>query len=209
MGFSGVDTKTGKHWATLSSALIGNGADFASDGDNGMVHHSIAGSGGGVGGSIELTEAGFPLTVDSYQLVPDSGGAGKNRGGLGSRLRIRLLSPATVFAFIEKAKAPHWGIGGGKEGLRNYSVIQPEGQKEFEVLKTSGLQLEAGCRVTATAGGGGGYGSPFERDIEKVRRDVMNGYISIEQARGNYGVAIDPLTFKVDVSATRKLRGRR
>jgi N-methylhydantoinase B len=206
IGFFGLDPRTGKHWATLSSAAIGNGADHASDGDNGTVHHSIAGAGGGQGGSIELTEATFPLFIEGYRLVPDSGGAGKYRGGLGSCLQIRLLSPATLFAFIEKGKSPHWGIGGGKAGLRNYSVVQPDSGDEFEVLKTSGMQLEAGYRVMAIAGGGGGYGDPLERDIAKVRRDVVNGYVSVEQARCDYGVVIDPRSFEVDAAATERLR---
>jgi N-methylhydantoinase B len=207
IGFFGVDPGTGRHWATLSSAAIGNGADFASDGDNGTVHHSIAGAGNAQGGSIELTEATFPLLIESYQLVPDSGGAGKYRGGLGSRLQIRLISPATLFAFIEKGKSPHWGVDGGKAGLGNSSVVQTNDGNEFEVLKTSGRQLEAGCRVVATAGGGGGYGDPLERDSEKVLRDVVNGYVSVEQARHEYGVVIDPQSFEIDAAATKRLRG--
>ena len=207
MGFFGVDPNTERHWATLSSAAIGNGADFSSDGDNCTSHHSIAGSGGGSGGSLELTESNFPMVIESYQLVQDSGGGGKYRGGLGSRMQIRLLSSATLFAFIEKGKAPHWGIDGGKEGLRNYSVVQPKDGNEFEVLKTSGMQLEEGCRVIATAGGGGGYGNPLEREVEKVRRDVINGYVSVASARLDYGVLIDPQSFEVDTIATQKIRG--
>jgi len=206
MGFFGVNPDTGRHWATLSSAAIGNGADFYSDGDNGTAHHAIAGAGGGQGSSIELTEATFPLMIEQYELIRDSGGAGKHRGGLGSALQIKLLSPATLFAFVEKGKAPHWGIDGGKEGLRNYSIIQPENGDEFEVLKTSGMELAAGCRVIAVAGGGGGYGNPIKRDIEDVRRDVINGYVSVESARQDYGVVIDPQSFKVDKAATEELR---
>jgi N-methylhydantoinase B len=206
MGFFGFDMATGKHWATLSSASIGNGADYRSDGDNCTVHQSIAGSGGSAGSSLELTEASFPMLIESYELVPDSGGAGKFRGGLGSRMKMRLLSPATVFAFIEKAKAPHWGIDGGKEGLRNYSTIEAEGQPSYEILKTSGMQLAAGTVVSATAGGGGGYGKPVDRPLDKVQMDVINGYISVESARRDYGVVIDPVTFTVDKEATQKLR---
>jgi N-methylhydantoinase B len=208
MGFFGYETATGKHWATLSSASIGNGADYLSDGDNCTVHHSLGGSGGSAGGSLELTEASFPMLIESYELVRDSGGAGKYRGGLGSRMKIRLLSPATVFAFIEKAKAPHWGIGGGKEGLRNYSTVEPEGQKAYEVLKTSGTQLAAGTVVIATAGGGGGYGKPVDRPVDKVRRDVINGYISLESARKDYGVVTSRDNLKVDEMATKQLRKR-
>jgi N-methylhydantoinase B len=206
VGFFGVDPGTGRHWATLSSAAIGNGADFFADGDNCTAHHSIAGSGGGSGGSLELTEATFPMLIESYELVRDSGGAGKHRGGLGSRMQIRMLSPATLFAFIEKAKSPHWGIDGGKEGLRNSLVVKPTGKPGIEALKTSGIQMEEGYKVTATAGGGGGYGNPLERDTEKIRRDVINGYISAASARRDYGVAIDPESFEVDNTATQILR---
>jgi N-methylhydantoinase B len=149
------------------------------------------------------------MLLESYELVCDSGGAGKNRGGLGSRSTIKLLSPATVFAFIEKTKAPHWGVNGGKEGLRNYSVVRPENGREYEIVKTSGSQLEAGCRIIATAGGGGGYGHPFDRDEEKVRLDVINGSVSIESARNDYGVVIDPSTLSVDKHNTQKLRAKR
>jgi N-methylhydantoinase B len=207
IGFFGFDAVTGKHWATLSSASIGNGADFHDDGDNFVAHHSIAGAAGSQGDSIELNEASFPLMIEKYELVRDSGGAGKHRGGLGSRMQIRILSPATLFAFIEKGKAPHWGIDGGREGLRNYSVIKLAGEEEFEVLKTSGMQLQAGTVVTATAGGGGGYGNPLERSIEEVQCDVINGYVSVESAREDYGVVIDPHSYDIDIIATRKLRG--
>jgi len=207
IGFFGIDPSTGKHWATLSSASIGNGADFRDDGDNFVAHHSIAGAAGSQGDSIELNEASFPLMIEKYELVTDSGGAGKHRGGLGSRMQIKILSPATLFAFIEKGKAPHWGIDGGREGFRNYSVIKPAGEEEFEVLKTSGMQLQAGTVVTATAGGGGGYGNPLERSIEEVQRDVINGYVSVESALEDYGVVIDPHSYDIDIIATRKLRG--
>jgi N-methylhydantoinase B len=209
MGLSGYDELKRKHWATLTSALIGNGADYLSDGDNCVVHHSIAGSGGGSGSSFEETEAGFPMLLESYELVCDSGGAGKNRGGLGSRSTIKLLSPATVFAFIEKTKAPHWGVNGGMEGLRNYSVVRLENGSEYEIVKTSGSQFEAGCRIIATAGGGGGYGHPFDRDEEKVRMDVINGSVSIKSARIDYGVVIDSSTLIIDKRNTQKLRAKR
>jgi len=192
VGFYGINPATGRHWATLSSAGLGNGADFFSDGDNCTSHHSIAGSGGGGGGSLELTEANYPLLVEKYELVQDSGGAGEKRGGLGSRLKIKILAPATLFAFIEKAKSPHWGIDGGKVGLGNSLVIKSTDNTEIKTTKTSGIPLQEGDQVIATAGGGGGYGDARDRDAEKVRLDTKNGYVSAESARDDYGVAINP-----------------
>ena len=202
-GFFGTDLKTGRYWGTITPAIIGQGADFSADGENYLMHHSCS---GGHNIPTEILESTFPLLVEKVELVQDSGGAGKHRGGLGSRLQIRLLTPATFYSFIDKAKTPHWGIDGGKEGLRNYALIKSKEKGEFEVLKTSGVPLVEGDRVIVTAGGGGGYGDSLERDIEEVRWDVTNGYVSVEHARQDYGVVIDPHTFEVDVIATQRLR---
>jgi N-methylhydantoinase B len=85
-------------------------------------------------------------------------------------------------------------------------LINSQEKGDFEILKTSGVPLLEGDHVTIFAGGGGGYGSPFERDIEEVRRDLVNGFISAEHARQDYGVVTDPVTFDIDIEATKKLR---
>ena len=121
-------------------------------------------------------------------------------------LQLRLLTPAIFYSFIEKGKTPHWGLEGSQPGLRNYALINSKEKGEFEVLKTSGIPLLENDRVTIFAGGGGGYGNPFERDIEAVRQDVVNGYISIEHAKNDYGVIIDPLTLDINTEATKNLR---
>ena len=202
-GFFGIDPKTGNYWGTITPSIIGQGADFQSDGDSYVMFHS-AGASQNI--PSEMLESTFPLFVEKVELIQDSGGAGKHRGGLGSRLQLRLLAPATFYSFIEKSKTPHWGFDGGRDGLRNYASIQSAEGGEFEILKTSGVQLAEGDRVIVTAGGGGGYGNPLERDTEEVHRDVINGYVSAEQARQDYGVVIDPHAFEVDVGATEKLR---
>jgi N-methylhydantoinase B len=205
-GFFGADPRTGRYFGTITPVIIGQGADFYSDGENYLMHHSTS---GGQNIPTEILESAFPLFVEKVGFIQDSGGAGKQRGGLGSLLQIRLLTPATFYSFIEKAKTPHWGIDGGKEGLRNYALIQSKDKGEFEVLKTSGVPLAEGDRVIVIAGGGGGYGAPLERDSEIVRWDVINGYISVERARQDYGVVIDPHTFDIDTIATERLRGGR
>jgi N-methylhydantoinase B len=199
-GFNGIDPRTGKYFGTLTPCLVGQGADYMSDGDSYLL-------GATQNIPTEILESTYPLLVEKSELIQDSGGAGKYMGGPGSRLQLRLLAPATYYAFIEKGKSPHWGVDGGKPGLRNYALIQSKEKGEFEVLKTSGVPLAENDRVTVTAGGGGGYGPPLDRPIETVRTDVIKGYISLEFARREYGVVIDSKSFEVDDAATRKLRG--
>jgi N-methylhydantoinase B len=151
-------------------------------------------------------ESAFPLLIERSELVPDSGGIGKFRGGLASRLQFRMLAPAVYYVFIEKGKSLHWGCAGGGNGLRNYALVMPQKGTAYDVLKNPGITLSPGDCVAVVAGGGGGYGSPLERDMEKVRSDVIEGYVSIERARQDYGVVIDSQTFAVDVQSTLKLR---
>jgi N-methylhydantoinase B len=203
-GFFGIDPRTRRYWGTITPAIIGHGADACSDGDSYLMFHTAAAS---QNIPTEILESTFPLFVEKTELIPDSGGAGKHRGGLGSRLFIRLLAPATFYSFIEKGKSPHWGFEGGKDGLRNFALVQSAAKGKFEVLKTSGIPLSAGDTVIVTAGGGGGYGNPLERSVEEVHLDIINGYVSIESAQQDYGVIVDPETLEVDVFASHKLRG--
>jgi N-methylhydantoinase B len=203
-GFVGMDPKTGKYWGTLTPCIIGQGGDFFSDGAN-YLYPLAAGACKNT--PTEVLESTYPLVVERVELIQDSGGPGRHRGGLGSRTSFRLPAPATFFSFIEKGKTPHWGIFGGKEGLKNFALVQSKNKGDFEVLKHPGVELGAGDRVIVTAGGGGGYGDPLERDPEAVRSDVIKGYVSPERARQDYGVIVTP-DFKVDTKATEELRAR-
>ena len=203
IGYYGVDPETGKHWMTLVPCVIGQGADLFSDGENFLHPHDISSA---KNAPTEVLESVFPIIVDKVEFIQDSGGAGKHRGGVGSATHIRLPAPTTFFSFIEKSKTPHWGLDGGKEGLRNYALVRSKDKGEFEVLKTPGIKLGEGDSVIATAGGGGGYGNPLEREPEVIREDVINGYVSVEHAKQDYGVVIDPRTFDIDVEATNRFR---
>jgi N-methylhydantoinase B len=202
-GFVGVDPKTGKYWGTLTPCVIGQGGDFISDGESFLYPLS---AGACRNTPTEVIESTYPIMVDRVELVQDSGGPGRHRGGVGSRTHFRLTAPAVFFCTIEKGKTPHWGIFGGKEGLRNYALIQSKRKGEFEALKKPAIDLDEGDRVIVTAGGGGGYGDPLERNPEAVRQDVMDGYVSIERARLDYGIVIAPDTFQIDMKATKDLR---
>ena len=202
-GYCGVDAETGRWWMALTPCVIGQGADLYSDGENFVHPHDTSSA---KNAPTEVLESTYPLFIEKVEFVQDSGGAGKHRGGLGSMLHVKLPAPTTFFSFIERAKAPHWGINGGKEGLRNYALVLSKEKGEFEILKTTGIELGKGDSVITIAGGGGGYGDPLERDVEAVREDVINGYVSIGQARQDYGAVIDPRTLVIDVKATQELR---
>jgi N-methylhydantoinase B len=198
-GFFGVDSGSGRYWTTLTPSIIGQGADHVSDGDSYLL-----GSSQNI--PTEILESTFPLFVEKVDLIRDSGGAGRFRGGVGSRLHLRALAPASFYSFIENSTTPHWGFNGGRPGLKNYASIQSKSQGEFDLIKTAGISLEKGDRVQVTAGGGGGYGNPLERDVERVRQDVIDGYVSIDSAIRDYGVFISAETFEVDLEATQVLR---
>jgi N-methylhydantoinase B len=201
-GFVGVDPATGKYWGTLTPCVIGQGGDAFADGAN---YLNPLAAGACKNTPTEILESTYPLIVDRCELITDSGGPGKHRGGLGSKTCFRVPVPATFFSFIEKGKTPHWGIFGGKDGLRNYALIRSKERGEFEVLKHPGVQLQAGDTVEVTAGGGGGYGDPLTRDPESVRLDVIRGYVSRDRAKEDYGVILLP-DMSVDGKGTKNLR---
>jgi N-methylhydantoinase B len=156
----------------------------------------------------EQTEAKFPIVVENYALIPDSGGAGKFRGGLGVERISRARSPITVNSQIDRVHCKPWGLEGGREGAGNELAIRSGGnwQDSFNNAKFIFDIRQEGDAFRIRAGGGGGYGNPWERPMEKVREDVRQGYVSVKAAAEQYGVVIDAVSFIVDVRATEKKR---
>jgi N-methylhydantoinase B len=142
---------------------------------------------------IESGEMKSPMVVREYALRQDSGGAGRQRGGLGLTRTIEAQAPLTVNSQIERTQCLPWGLDGGKEALGNRifikradgSVQQPPNGKLYNV------QLQPGDAYVIESGGGGGFGDPLERDPELVARDVRLGYVSAAKASEDYGVEID------------------
>jgi N-methylhydantoinase B len=157
----------------------------------------------------EQAEAKFPLVVESYRLVPDSGGAGRHRGGLGVERLVRARTAITMNTQIERAHCKPWGLQGGLAGTGNDVALRLGGRwkTDFPNAKVLVAALKAGDAFRIRSGGGGGYGLPFEREAEVVHEDVRQGYVSIAAAAELYGVVIDPATLEIDRAATAKLRG--
>jgi N-methylhydantoinase B len=181
------------------------GASSSMDG-----HHCAIFPANGANTPVEIFESDTPLIVEERCLVPDSGGPGKKRGGLGRRKVIRVPDdeyappgPVTIAVQAGRFRYPPEGLFGGGDGSKAQFL------KNEEQADPSGLTLAApGDRVAFYSAGGGGYGNPFERDPRDVAEDVQNGYVSIEKAREDYGVIISPDTLTADAAATAACRAR-
>jgi len=160
---------------------------------------------------IEVLETQFPVRVRRFELLRDSGGAGRHRGGLSYRREYEALAPAVVQRRSERAVFPGRGLDGGKPGSVAKVTITRSGAAPEAVPVQGRYELAAHDVLTVEGSGAGGMGDPFLRDPEAVRDDVLRGYVSVEAARDDYGVVLvdggDGLV--VDVAATRALRTRR
>jgi N-methylhydantoinase B len=145
-------------------------------------------------------------------LVPDSGGAGRPRGGLCVERVVRARKPITQDPHVDPAQFPPWGLDGALEGTGNQVALRLNGQwkTDFPNAKVLVAALKADDAFLIRGGGGGGYGDPLERTIEEVEDDVRQGYVTIKAAAELYGVVVDPVTLVADRAATERLRaGRR
>ena len=132
----------------------------------------------------------FPYRVEQYTLVPDSGGAGRFRGGLSMQKDIRVLGHSSEFSVkADRQKVAPWGIFGGKAGLPGKIILNP-GTAEEEIVdsKKSGVLLKENGVLRCQMPGAGGYGDPLERDRASIVHDLEEGYISPESAIRDYGL---------------------
>ena len=204
--FHGINPKTQEFFIGNFGPLGGGwGAKRSGDG----VSATVAINDGDTHNSPnEQVEAKFPIVVERYALVPDSGGAGRHRGGLGVERVVRARSHVTVNTQIDRAHCRPWGLDGGGDGKGNAVALRVGGawKTDFPNAKVLVAQVKAGDAFRLRSGGGGGYGSPLSRPVEDVRNDVRQGYVSVEEAAALYGVVIDPGSFIVDEDATSRLR---
>ena len=176
----------------LFSGLIGGGwgAKHDSDGrcatvaiNDGDTHNS----------PVEQIEAKFPLLVERYALRQDFGGAGEHRGGLGTEQVVQARAQIRFHAQIDRVKCRPWGLYGGLAGFGNSVAIHRFGEPEqqFDNGKAFNLVLEPGDAYIKRSGGGGGFGSPLDREAALVVADVAQGYISKDKAEQHYGLAFN------------------
>ena len=152
----------------------------------------------------------MPLRVERSELRCDSGGEGRTRGGLGLRREIRLLDGEARYSVLsDRAVLPPFGVrGGGPAASVRVSIRRDAEETELATPgKVTGHAISAGDTVIMESAGGGGYGDPLTREPERVRQDVLAGYVSTARARLGYGVVLAP-DGEVDARATLAERAR-
>jgi N-methylhydantoinase B len=201
-GFGGTDPRTGEAYCFLETMAGGYGGRATSDGPDAVQPHGK----NTANAPIEETELNYPVLITRYELVEDSEGPGKHRGGLG--LRRDYLFPDHETSFTILADRERWGphgLFGGLAGRQAYYLLNPDSEVTELGSKVT-LQLKKGDLISYRTCGGGGYGPPEERDPQNVLHDVRDGKVTVERARQFYGVAVDPETWTVDVDETARLR---
>jgi N-methylhydantoinase B len=180
--FSGVNPRTGQFYVYLETIGGGFGARATKDGLDGVHVHITNTS----NLPVEGLEPEYPLVVERYELVDDSGGAGRWRGGMGLRRQIRAIDhDCHAFVHGTRKRSAPWGLFGGGDGGKCRFEFSP-GVAPF--VRAQGF-LHHGQSVAIVTPGAGGYGDPHARDRALVRRDLAEGKITAEVARDAYGLA--------------------
>ena len=199
----GVNPRTGEAWLEATNEAVGFGGHAGGDGSDGIMHLSEPGC---RNNPVEVLETKSPMFIESYGYRPDTGGAGRNRGGVGVGRAYRFTAPSTGICLVYKTKTKPWAIDGGLEGDNNHILLNPGTDREVR-QGGSYNHLAAGDVLVNNTGGGGGYGDPLQRNPVQVARDVRNGFVSVRAAEQDYGVVVNPSDFSVDTVATAQRRG--
>jgi len=202
LNIGGTNPRTGRLYNYIETYGGGQGAFHNQDGMDGVHSHMTNTR----NAPVEVIEATYPLRVERYGLVPDSEGPGKFRGGMGMQREFTFLAPeSTITVSSDRNKIHPWGVFGGREAANAKCLLFQDG-REVGLPSKITRKVKGGERFRTVTSGGGGWGNPFERDPEKVRWDVLEGLVSLERARSEYGVAIDPETLEIDRKETGRLR---
>lgn len=194
----GVNPETGAYQTIYLLEGAGGGATARADGNAAEIPRTSNCR----NTPTEILEHRFPIEVLEYALVPDSGGAGRHRGGLGVRRRLRLMADLTLTAVFERAQIAAVGLEDGEPGslstLRIKQLGTPDYRPFTEVFgvasatKFANVQLRAGDELLYVTPGGGGFGPPSARDPAALRRDISEGYVTPGAAAARYGVTTTP-----------------
>ncbi len=204
----GFNPRTGRPFGDIH--FMSKGGAGASYGLDGWDHLGTVVCAGGLRApDPELHELVNPYTVLQYEYWPDSAGAGEWRGGMGTIYRWKIEADGIAVANFgggNRSETVPFGLQGGHEAPPHQLYLHKSGEL-INVDTESFYNYDTGDVFEVYESGGGGYGEPKRRSVEKVRADVQNGVVSIEKAREDYGVVIDARSLEVDQAATQELRG--
>ena len=202
-GFGGADPRTDEYYCYLETVSGGYGGRAASDGPDAVQTHGQNTE----NAPVEETEINYPVRILRYELVENSEGPGRHRGGLGVRRDYQFDDHEVTFTILaDRDRWGPWGLFGGQDGRKAYYILNPDGECR-ELGSKMTLDVKPGEIVSFQTCGGGGWGPPEERDPALVLRDVREAKVSLERARTAYKVAVDPDTWTVDETETAQLRG--
>ncbi len=211
LNIAGRDRRTGEEYVSMILATIisGGGATNITDGWPACGPECCFGA--LTSGDVEIMEYSYPIIISRYSLLEDSGGAGRHRGGSGTAWEVEpIWDPMTVVTFGEGRRYPAPSAAGAYSKYTDAKVgrmVRYNADGTVDIFRENVITvINPGERVANLNPGGGGVGDPFERDIDLVKRDVRDGYVSAQAAREEYGVVVDPDTLAIDMAATGALR---
>jgi len=183
LGFGGYDAIAGRYYSYYETVAGGAGGAWNCDGQDG-VQADLTNTENASAEELELNQ---PVRVQRYGLIPDSGGPGRWRGGLGVVREFRFLKDGATFSLMtDRAKIPPWGIAGGGVGRAAHFFINGR-----EIPSKGQTPVDAGDIVTVETPGGGGWGDPSQRDADAVLADIRAGKVTAQHARAAYGLGRD------------------
>lgn len=187
VSFGGRDPADGEHYAFYETIAGGYGAHRHQDGMDGVQPHIHNTE----NAPVEEIELHYPVRLRRFALIPDSGGAGRQRGGLGVRRDYWFEGHEATFSIIsDRGKFAPWGLDGGSPGRSAHYLVDPDGSPRPLGSKAT-VRLQPGEVISVQTPGGGGHGDPFTRDPQRVAHDVRLGKVSPEAAESSYGVVVD------------------
>ncbi len=185
--FGGIHPDTGRPYAVIEPELGGWGGTPTADGTPGQFS---AFHGETYNCPAEVAEARYGVTVDYLSFHDDDGGAGLHRGGKGVRIDYRIRSDnAWLTVAYTRSEVPPWPLEGGQNGSPNHIIIRRANGEQERYSVVSGLTLNTDDVIQVMTATGAGWGDPMQRDVELIREDIKNGYITEEQANRDYKLA--------------------
>jgi N-methylhydantoinase B len=201
IAFGGRDPRDDGRYVYYETVAGGYGARKEKDGMDAVQTHfqNTANS------PIEELEAEIPVHIRRYELIEDSGGAGRTRGGLGVRRDYDFYGEHPTFSLLtDRVRSAPWGLFGGHSGDPSAFLLNPGTDDEEPVGSKSTTDLGPDDLVSVRTPGGGGYGDPLERDPDLVVEDVRDGKISAEAAAAEYGVVVEDGALDREATARRR-----